>query len=38
MLAQLGGSGLLLGWELLLLSQHVFGRSVGESVLQQRSG
>lgn len=35
---QLGGSGLLSGWELVLLPQHTFGRSVAELVLQQSSG
>lgn len=34
----LGGSGLLSEWELVLLPQHTFGRSVGELVLQQSSG
>lgn len=32
-LAEMEGSGLLLGWELVLLPQHMFGRSVGVSVL-----
>lgn len=36
-LAHFGASGLLSGWELVLLPQHMFERSMGESVLQQSS-
>lgn len=37
-LAHFGVSGLLSGWELVLLPQHMFERLMGESVLQQSSG